>query len=153
MTGLPQKLAECGSPWHSAHRGSSLYNRDLLEPAELHCSKSSLPLSWRPEQQSTRTLRNVATNCDYLNCWRQNDPTLTMAASKLQSGRPGLSIIPAVRYAMLSITKALRAISANFSCKIRANTDFVPWGVVMIQILVKEKSTIPESYQILQGFC
>lgn len=48
--------------------------------------------------------------------------TLTMAASTEQSGSPGLSIIPAVRYAMLSITKALRAITANFSCSTEKQT-------------------------------
>lgn len=51
--------------------------------------------------------------------------TLTMAASREQSGSPGLSIIPAVRYAMLSITKALIAISANFSYSNNQNTHFI----------------------------
>lgn len=48
-----------------------------------------------------------------------------MAASREQSGSPGLSIIPAVRYAMLSITKALRAIIANFSYSSRAKTHIL----------------------------
>lgn len=48
-----------------------------------------------------------------------------MAASTEQSGNPGLSIIPAVRYAMLSITYAFTAIKQNFSCQ--TVTQGVTW--------------------------
>lgn len=71
--------------------------------------------------------------------------TLTMAASREQSGSPGLSIIPAVRYAMLSITKALRAIIANFSYSSRAKThtlvtsDLTEKGWLFILLLGKSQ--------------
>lgn len=68
-----------------------------------------------------------------------------MAASREQSGSPGLSIIPAVRYAMLSITKALRAIIANFSYSSRAKThtlvtsDHMEKGWLFILLLGKNQ--------------
>lgn len=45
---LPQRWVGCGSPWRSAHTGSSWCNPDLRGPAEPRWRRSSLLLSWTP---------------------------------------------------------------------------------------------------------
>lgn len=129
-------------------------------PEDLESFTDANPASlWAEHLNRRKRIHTVRHYRFYMNKVRwQRYLTLTMAASREQSGRPGLSIIPAVRYAMLSITKALRAISANFSCRSGTNTHLIhfwsDWEVVIIhKTPIGKKSTIPESYRIHPGFC